>query len=223
MKNPRGQEAKLEALKKLLDKIPYDKIGGIPAYQRWLIIVFLQVLLFAPYYYFIHMNKNNEITKLNGELAKLQQEIEKNEKIAKRLPLLEKEIEQLDIDLAVARSQLPEEKEIPGLLTAISNLGMQSGLDILTFKPGAETQKDFYAEVPVQIKINGGFHNTLEFFDKVSKMPRIVTIANVKIANPKEEKGKTLIDMECSATTFRYSEKPPEPKKEEKKKEEKKK
>jgi len=213
----------LEALKKLLDKIPYDKIGGIPLYQRWLIIVVLQVILFAPYYYFIHMSKDKEITKLNGELAKLQQEIEKNEKIAKRLPLLEKEIEKLDIDLAIAKSQLPEEKEIPGLLTVISNLGMQSGLDMLTFKPGTESQKDFYAEVPVQIKINGGFHNTLEFFDKVSKMPRIVTISNVKIANPKEDNGKTLIEMECSAITFRYSEKPPEPMKKEVKKEEKKK
>ncbi|MBI3600753.1 MAG: type 4a pilus biogenesis protein PilO, partial [Nitrospinae bacterium] len=51
------------------------------------------------------------------------------------------------------------------------------------------------------------FHNTLEFFDKVSKMPRIVTISNIKIGGVKEEKGRTVADMECSATTFRYIEK----------------
>ncbi|MEK7845854.1 MAG: type 4a pilus biogenesis protein PilO, partial [Nitrospinota bacterium] len=100
--------------------------------------------------------------------------------------------------------------------TSISNLAMQSGLDILVFKPGVESRKDFYAEVPVQIKTNGGFHNTLEFFDKVSKMPRIVTISNVKMGNAREEKGRTVIEMDCFATTFRYMEKPPEQKVEKK-------
>ncbi|MBI5748197.1 MAG: type 4a pilus biogenesis protein PilO [Nitrospinae bacterium] len=208
----------MEQLKNILEKIPLDKIAGFPSYQRWIVICVIQILIFTGYYFLSYSGKTEEIAKLNGELSSLQQEIAKNEQVAKRLPALEKEIEKLEVNLSVAKTQLPEEKEIPSLLTNISNLAMQSGLDILTFKPGSESPKDFYAEVPVQIKINGGFHNTLEFFDKVSKMPRIVTISSVKIANPKEDKGKTMIEMECSATTFRYSEKPPEPKKEEKKK-----
>lgn len=197
----------MEQLKKTLEKIPLDKIAGFPSYQRWIVIGVIQILIFTGYYFLSHSGKTEEIAKLNGELSALQQEIAKNEKIAKRLPELEKEIEKLDTDLLVAKTQLPEEKEIPSLLTNISNLAMQSGLDILTFKPAGESTKDFYAEVPVQIKINGSFHNTLEFFDRVSKMPRIVTISNVKIGSAKEEKGRTIVDMECSATTFRYIEK----------------
>jgi type IV pilus assembly protein PilO len=197
----------MEQLKKILEKIPLDKIAGFPSYQRWIVIGVIQILIFTGYYFLSYSGKTEEIAKLNGELSALQQEIAKNEKVAKRLPELEKEIEKLDIDLSVAKAQLPEEKEIPSLLTNISNLAMQSGLDILTFKPSGESTKDFYAEVPVQIKINGSFHNTLEFFDKVSKMPRIVTISNVKIGNVKEDKGRTDIDMECAATTFRYIEK----------------
>ncbi|MBI3814645.1 MAG: type 4a pilus biogenesis protein PilO, partial [Nitrospinae bacterium] len=189
------------------EKIPLDKIAGFPSYQRWIVICVIQILIFTGYYFLSYSGKTEEIAKLNGELSALQQEIAKNEKVAKRLPVLEKEIEKLDVDLSVAKTQLPEEKEIPSLLTNISNLAMQSGLDILTFKPGGESPKDFYAEVPVQIKINGSFHNTLEFFDKVSKMPRIVTISNIKIGGVKEEKGRTVADMECSATTFRYIEK----------------
>jgi type IV pilus assembly protein PilO len=197
----------MEQLKKILEKIPFDKIAGFPSYQRWIVIGVIQLLIFTGYYFLSHRGKIAEIEKLNGQLSSLQQEIAKNEKVAKKLPELEKEIEKLDIDLSIAKTQLPEEKEIPSLLTNISNLAMQSGLDILTFKPGAESPKDFYAEIPVQIKINGGFHDTVEFFDKVSKMPRIVTISNAKIGTPKEEKGTTLIDMECSATMFRYIEK----------------
>lgn len=207
----------MEQLKKILEKIPFDKIAGFPSYQRWIVIGVIQILIFTGYYFLSYSGKTGEIARLNGELSSLQQEIVKNEKVAKRLPELEKEIEKLDLDLAIVRTQLPDEKEIPSLLTNISNLAMQSGLDILTFRPGGESPKDFYAEVPVQIKINGSFHNTLEFFDKVSKMPRIVTISNVKIGSAKEDKGRTVIDMECSATTFRYIEKPPEQKKEEKK------
>ncbi|MBI4378859.1 MAG: type 4a pilus biogenesis protein PilO [Nitrospinae bacterium] len=202
----------MEQLKKILEKIPYDKIAGFPSYQRWIVIGVIQVLIFTGYYFLSYSEKTAEIVKLNGELSSLRQEVAKNEKIAKRLPELEEEIEKLDKDLTAVRSELPDEKEIPGLLTGISNLAMQSGLDILTFKPGGERQKDFYAEVPVQIKITGGFHNTLGFFDKVSKMPRIVTISNIKVGNTKEEKGRTVIDMECSAITFRYLEKSTEQK-----------
>lgn len=212
----------MEALKKLLEKIPYDKIGGLPAYQRWIIIiVILPVLILGTYYLLINRSKDEEIKRLEGELSTLQQEIAKSEKVARRLPALEKEIENLDGELVIARAQLPEEKEIPGLLTTISNLGMLSGLDILIFKPGAENLKDFYAEVPVQIKINGGFHNTLVFFDKVSKMPRIVTISNVKMGNVKEDSGRTIIEMECSAITFRYIEESQKQKTEQKKDEKK--
>jgi type IV pilus assembly protein PilO len=206
----------MEQLKKILEKIPYDRIAAFPAYQRWIVILVIQILIFTAYYFLIQRSKAEEISRLNGELSNLQQEIVKSSEVAKRLPALEKEIENIDTQLAIARAHLPEEKEIPGLLTSISNLAMQSGLDILVFKPGVESRKDFYAEVPVQIKTNGGFHNTLEFFDKVSKMPRIVTISNVKMGNAREEKGRTVIEMDCFATTFRYMEKPPEQKVEKK-------
>lgn len=206
----------MEQLKKILEKIPYDRITAFPAYQRWIVILVIQILIFTAYYFLIQRSKAEEISRLNGELSNLQQEIVKSSEVAKRLPSLEKEIENIDTQLAIARAHLPEEKEIPGLLTSISNLAMQSGLDILVFKPGVESRKDFYAEVPVQIKTNGGFHNTLEFFDKVSKMPRIVTISNVKMGNAREEKGRTVIEMDCFATTFRYMEKPPEQKVEKK-------
>ena len=158
----------MEQLKKILEKIPYDRIAAFPAYQRWIVILVIQILIFTAYYFLIQRSRAEEISRLNGELSNLQQEIVKSSKVAKRLPALEKEIENIDTQLAIARAHLPEEKEIPGLLTSISNLAMQSGLDILVFKPGVESRKDFYAEVPVQIKTNGGFHNTLEFFDKVS-------------------------------------------------------
>ena len=206
----------MEQLKKILEKIPYDRIAAFPAYQRWIVILVIQILIFTAYYFLIQRSKAEETSRLNGELSNLQQEIVKSSEVAKRLPALEKEIENIDTQLAIARAHLPEEKEIPGLLTSISNLAMQSGLDILVFKPGVESRKDFYAEVPVQIKTNGGFHNTLEFFDKVSKMPRIVTISNVKMGNAREEKGRTVIEMDCFATTFRYMEKPPEQKVEKK-------
>ncbi len=89
-------------------------------------------------------------------------------------------------ELKVAITQLPTSKEIPSLLSNISQLGKDSGLEFLLFKPVGEINKDFYAEIPVEIRVKGAYNNVAIFFDKVGKLPRIVNISEVSMDNAKE-------------------------------------
>jgi type IV pilus assembly protein PilO len=107
---------------------------------------------------------------------------------------------------------LPKTQEIPNLLRNISDLGRNAGLDFLTFTPGQEIPKDFYAEIPIDISIKGPYHNLGLFFDKVSKLDRIVTVNNITIDKPEQEGAEMMLNSSCKLLTYRFTNVKPEPK-----------
>ncbi len=189
----------------ILDKIPYEKIWAIPPWQRWLAACGAIFLLFVVYYFVSHKNNANEIIKLKTDREKLKTDYRNYDKYTKKMPQLQRDIEKLNKDLKKARIQLPNAKEIPELLTLISDTGTNVGLEFLLFKPFPEEKVDFYSKVPVEMVILGNFHDVATFFDKVKKMSRIVDVSNVKIKS-KSEKGKFSLEASCKATTYKYLE-----------------
>jgi type IV pilus assembly protein PilO len=136
-------------------------------------------------------------------------EIARNEKMVKtqkaaNLGRLRKDILQLDAELKLAVAQLPDKKEIPDLLSGISAKAQQSGLDVLLFRPRAETFQDFYAEVPVDITVKGSFHNTVNFFDEVGHLDRLVNIDNIGFKNPTMNGDNVVLETTSVATAFRF-------------------
>jgi len=120
---------------------------------------------------------------------------------------LQKEYDQLNVELAQALTELPNSKEIPSLLTSITALGKNAGLDFLTFRPKGEVAKDFYAEVPVDIVISGSYFSVANFFAAVSNLPRIVNITNVAFSDIKNVNNRMMTKVTCLATTFRFLDK----------------
>ncbi len=191
-------------MRDLLEKIPYEKLWAVPTWQRWLAVCGVLFLFFVIYYFVSYKGSVQEIERLVSERDKIKANFERYVIYVKKMPQLEKEIAKLNKELQKARVQLPGAKEIPELLTLISNTGTQSGLEFLLFKPLPEQKVDFYARVPVEMVIVGSFHNTAIFFDKVKKLSRIVNIANVNVV-VKPGKGN-LLRTSCSATTYKYLE-----------------
>ena len=109
--------------------------------------------------------------------------------------------------MANALTELPNQKEIPSLLTSITNVGKGAGLDFLVFRPKPEEAKDFYSEVPVDIAVSGSFYSVANFFVAVSNLPRIVNINNVSVSDIKDVGGRSMMRVNCLATTFRFLEK----------------
>ena len=118
---------------------------------------------------------------------------------------MEKELNDAKIELKKAMRLLPDKKELPQLLDGITSAGKLAGLDFLLFQPGKEVNKGFYAEIPVVIKVTGLYHDVAVFFDKVSKLPRIVNIGEVKIKS--EDRGDSnILTTSCIAKTYRFIE-----------------
>jgi type IV pilus assembly protein PilO len=147
--------------------------------------------------------------KLVGDLQKLQADLDQKRIIAANRPKLEAEIAALEKQLEAVLVKLPEEKEIPKLLTQVNTLGQQSGLEFLLFRPAAPVKKGFYAEVPIDIRVQGDYHTLGGFLDRVSKLERIVNVADLRIsplAVQQQRAGRT-ITADFKATTFTFLEK----------------
>jgi len=184
-----------------------EKILRLPTKQKILILALVVVLEAAAMVWFLYIPKYQEHAKLNTELAKLQTEIDDKTRIANNLPRLKAEYEQLNQELAQALTELPNSKEIPSLLTSITTLGKNAGLDFLVFRPKGEVAKDFYAEVPVDISVSGSYFSVANFFAAVANLPRIVNINNVAFSDIRNVNNRMMTKVSCLATTFRFLDK----------------
>ena len=184
-----------------------EKVLKLPNKQKIALLFLVMVAVGAAFYYGIQQPKYMQLKELQVKLNDLQNQVQESKKIADNLPRLKKEYEQLQSELANALTELPNQKEIPSLLTNITNVGKGAGLDFLVFRPKPEESKDFYSAVPVEIAVSGSFYNVANFFVAVSNLPRIVNINNVSVSDIKDVGGRTMMKVNCLATTFRFLEK----------------
>ncbi|MBM2803775.1 MAG: pilus assembly protein PilO [Deltaproteobacteria bacterium] len=172
-----------------------DNILERPKLQKIGILAATIILLAALYYSSLYSPRSDEMAKLSDSV-----EIARNETTAKRqkaanLPRLKKDIQQLEMELTKAVAQLPNKKEIADLLRTI---------DVLLFRPRAETYQEFYAEVPVDITVKGSFHNTVGFFDEVGRLNRLVNIDNIGFKNLNIPGDNVILETTSVATAFRF-------------------
>lgn len=187
-----------------------DKILKIPTAQKIFILIVINIILFGLFYYLFYKGKLEESTNLHAELNKLQIKHEEQKKVLANLPKFRKENEELKVKFKELLKLLPNTKEIPTLLTNISNLARDCGLEIILFQPKDEIVKGFYADIPVEMQVLGDYHNIGHFFDKVSKLKRIVNIADLSISVEKKKTSdidKPKLNSKFKAITFKFIEK----------------
>jgi len=208
--------------------IKMDAFYKLPTSKKVVILVVLICVVIGLYAYGFFIPQRNELNTLKSELNNLVRELNESKAIAKDLEKFKKQVEQLNIELTNALTQLPNEKEIPEILRNISALGRESKLKFTLFRPKPEEPQQFYARVPIELVFLGNYHNTGIFFDKVSKVPRIINVVNFNMVRAKDQdksKGDSEIWVRtsCLVNTYRFIEKrTEETKSEEKKGEEKK-
>lgn len=181
-----------------------EGLQNIPLSQRIIVAVLGLVVIVGGFIYFVYIPKNAEIEMLQGEVARLTQEVQRNENKVKRLDELKKAYVLLKQQLEHQMEQLPPEAEVPVLLKQISELGIRMGLDIHLWKPVAQraSPTGLYTEVPVDVQVSGGYHSVAMFFDRISRLRRIVNVTDLDMANPKIEKGRVMIQINFQAVAF---------------------
>lgn len=187
--------------------ITLDTIVKMPASRKTVILALILVAILGLYFYLIYIPKSEVLDKKVSEMGKLETQVRELRIIAANMKRFQAEAAKLREELKLAMAQLPTSKEIPSLLANISNLGKESGLEFLLFRPVPEVTREFYAEIPVEIRVKGTYKDVAIFFDKVGKMPRIVNIAGVTMEGAKETFGRWEIMTSCIATTFKFIEK----------------
>lgn len=183
-----------------------DKIGKLSTLYRILLCLGVFVLLAGPFLYFSFLPKLDEIDKLANQSTTLEKKLNTAQKKASQLKMYEEKLENAKLEFKVVTKKLPEKQEIPSLLSNISQSARDAGLEIILFQPLAEHDKDFYAEIPVSITVKGNYQDVVLFFDKVSRLSRIVNIDNIRM---NAAKGSDKLTTSCTAITYRFIETKP--------------
>ncbi len=181
-----------------------DQIAKLPKPVRQAMAPVIGMLVLGAYLYLAFFPAQDKLQQLQADAKAKQIELSKAKSVADNLPAFEKELENLEGELKIALRQLPDSKEIPGLLTDISTLGKSAGLDIKRFKPNSEVSRGFYAEVPLEIQFTGTFHQVVRFFDLIAKLPRIVNVGELRMSIQDEGSEETVLHVSGKATTFRF-------------------
>jgi type IV pilus assembly protein PilO len=157
------------------------------------------------FYFFSYSPSVKKIQGLKKEKSALVSEIAKAKKAASELEKTKKSIAETEALFKQTATLLPKTKEIPALLRNISDLGKGAGLDFISFRPGGEQPKDFYAEIPVDIVIKGPYHNVGYFLDQVSKLERIVSVNNINMGGANKVGSEMLLNSRCRLMTYRFT------------------
>jgi len=197
-------------ISKYIDSIlkTIDKIGKLSKLYRILIFLGIFAILAGPFVWFVYLPKMEKIEELKKEQQMLDSKLLRANAKKRQLKHLQNEMKKAQAEFKMVKKKLPEQKEIPSLLANVSRSGHEAGLEFLLFQPGPEQRKDFYAEIPVSIRVSGKYHDVALFFDKVSRLSRIVNIDNIRMAGITKDNK---LETSCTAITYRFVETQPPP------------
>jgi type IV pilus assembly protein PilO len=180
------------------------QILRLPRQQKIGILAGLIIFLLVIGYFYLYLPGDDKLTKLAEEITAVRGDRDRKKALSANLPKLQKEVQEWDAKLKAAVAQLPNRKEIPDLLSSLSTKAREAGLEILLFRPRAENFQEFYAEIPVDIVVRGGFFNAVTFFDEVGKLNRLVNIDNIDLKNPKVGGDQVALEISTLTTTYRF-------------------
>lgn len=159
----------------------------------------------AAFIFLFYNPKQEEIAGLEKKKNELEADVKKAQVAADNLPHHKDEFAKAQQEFEEISGILPKKQDIPLLLRNISDLGKRAGLDFLSFAPGTETLKNFYAEIPIIISIRGPYHNVGYFLGEVSGLERLVTVDNINMGSPQEVDGDMMLNSSCNLLTYRYT------------------
>lgn len=181
-----------------------DRLFELDTPRRIGVYAALAAVVLGVYWYFFFAPGQAEIVEKQQAVEEKENEKATKTRLMARLPSVQQEVKDLDAQLRAALSQLPDQKEIPELLSTVSTVGRDAGLEILVFRQRPENLQEFYAEVPVEMVMRGNYRQVTSFVDAVGQLNRIVNLTNIAIRNPVVSPAGVTIDASCTAVTFRF-------------------
>lgn len=194
------------------NNIDFKNAGNLPLPVKAVLLLVLLILLIGVGYWFLWKPASEDLEKARAREAELRTVFLDKKKQSINLDLYKEQMVEIERTFGALLKQLPDKSQMDGLLTDINQVGLARGLEFELFKPGKEVIGDFYAEMPIQIKVVGSYHDLGGFATDVSKLSRIVTLNDVVISNASGTKktkqtsqpADSSLVMETVAKTYRY-------------------
>jgi len=174
--------------------------GAWPLIPRVTVLLGLFLAILVAGWWFLWNDQLAELDAKKAEEESLKQQFIDKKRQAVNLDLYTQQLGEIDRSFGALLKQLPNKSEIEALLIEVNQAGLGRGLQFELFRPGQEQLKDFYAELPIAVKINGSYHDFGTFAADIAKLPRIVTLNNISIAAGKDG----MLTLDATTKTFRY-------------------
>lgn len=186
-----------------LNQLDLNQIGAWPLPVKGVFILLLCVVLAVVGYYLDLEAQLGELTKVQEEEIGLRSSFEAKQGKAANLEKYRRQLEDMKQSFGAMLRQLPNKTEVAELLVDVSQTGLAAGLEFNLFQPSDEVPREFYAELPIKISVQGHYHEFGEFISGLAALPRIVTIHNIKILPLSKDTAGNLV-LEATAKTYRY-------------------
>ncbi|MGD9599630.1 MAG: type 4a pilus biogenesis protein PilO [Steroidobacteraceae bacterium] len=171
------------------------RIGAVAA---WFVVLALVLS-----YVFVWQKQRPELQRFEAEEQKLRGEFRDKHAKAVNLEVYKQQLADIERSFGALLRQLPGKTEVPNLLVDISQTGLASGLEEKLFQPQPEQKKDFYAELPIKIRLTGNYHEFGAFVSGIAALPRIVTLGDIAI-KPDSKDAYDVLTLDLTAKTYRY-------------------
>jgi len=174
----------------------------LPVRIGFVSVVFV-VLSAALFYFFVWSDQKPRLDQAAAQEQELRNTFKFKHAKAVNLSVYQQQLQDIERSFGALLRQLPGRTEVPSLLVDISQVGVGAGLEEKLFQPSNEIKKDFYAELPIKIRLTGSYHQMGEFVSGIAALPRIVTLHDIKI-KPDTKDAYDVLSFELTAKTFRY-------------------
>jgi type IV pilus assembly protein PilO len=179
-----------------------ENIGNWPILVRSLIVLVVCAAVLGSGYYFDTQHQQIQLDSVVAEEEGLWTKIEQKQLKAANLEDYKAQMVEMEESFGTMLRQLPSKNEVADLLVDITQTGLASGLEFELFKPDKELPKEFYAELPITVSVNGNYHNLGQFVGGVAALPRIVTIHDIQLKV--SDNVTRRLTMKATAKTYRY-------------------
>jgi type IV pilus assembly protein PilO len=194
------------------NNIDFNNAGSLPAPVKAVLLAAVFFVILALGYYFLWIDAFTSLDTAKAKEQELRQVFLDKKAQAINLAGYKEQMIEIEKTFGALLKQLPDKSQMDGLLTDINQAGLGRGLEFELFKPGQETQAEFYAEMPIAIKVLGSYHDLGAFATDISKLSRIVTLNDISVTSTIKDAGKdakaasanTVLVMEAVAKTYRY-------------------
>lgn len=185
-----------------INDLDMNNAGIWPAPVKAIVLLLVFGLIMGGGYWFFIKDQFAQLDGVKSTELELRQNYESKAYQVANLSVFKAQMVEMEETFGALVRQLPSETEVPGLLEDITNTALGSGLALQEVKLQPEQKRDFYSELPINIRVSGSYHELASFVSSVASLPRIVTLHNLTIKSIGADSDQ--LDMQVVARTYRY-------------------